>query len=150
MVDTKTYEQSGRPYYHRKLASVAPIFFSKEKLPTGAGRCILSFSQPLQHATSENGSCAAVFGMLRCRSCTATLVFLQCGCHFGPKAALQQAKNCSATLKRLRCKKVALSCRSPVDFRLPRLGTHVEDLLISFGDPQSDLFRFALISFNLF
>ena len=41
------------------------------------------------------------------------------------KAALQQAKNCSATLKKLRCRKVALSCRFPADFKLPRLGTHV-------------------------
>ena len=39
-----------------------------------------------------------------------------------PKAALQQAKNCSATLKKLRCRKVALSCRFPADFKLPRLG----------------------------
>ena len=32
------------------------------------------------------------FGMLRCRSCTATLAFLQCGCHFDQKAALQCSK----------------------------------------------------------
>ena len=30
---------------------------------------------------------------------------------FLPKAALQRAKNCTATLKKLRCRKVALSCR---------------------------------------
>ena len=31
--------------YHRNLSSVAPIFFGKEKFCTGAGRCMLSFSQ---------------------------------------------------------------------------------------------------------
>ena len=45
---------------------------------------------PLQHATSEDGSCAAIFGMLCCRSCTATLAFLQCGRHFD-----QIGKSCS-------------------------------------------------------
>ena len=40
---------------------------------------------------------------------------------FLPKAALQQAKNCSATLKKLRCRKVALSVRFPADFKPPRL-----------------------------
>ena len=38
-----------------------------------------------------------------------------------PKAALQKTKNCTATLKSC----VALSCRFPADFRLPRLGPHV-------------------------
>ena len=59
--------------------------------------------RPLQHATSENGSCAAVFGMLRCRSCTATLASLQCGCHFDQKlrcskrkTAVQHWKSCVA------------------------------------------------------
>ena len=46
---------------------------------------------------------------------------------FSPKAALQQAKNCTATSKMLRCRKVALSCRFPAGFkpppfRHPRLG----------------------------
>ena len=83
-----------------------------------------------QLVTSENGSCAAVFGKLRCKNCTATFPFLQCRRHFDQKTALQQAKNCTATLKKLRCRKVALSCRFRADFRLPRLGTHVQDLLI--------------------
>ena len=54
---------------------------------------------------------------------------------FGPKAALQQTKNCTATSKKLRCRKVALSCRFPAAFKPPRLGTHVSDLLTrdSFG-----------------
>ena len=52
---------------------------------------------------------------------------------FGPKAALQQTKNCTATSKKLRCRKVALSCRFPAAFKPPRLGTHVSDLLIAHG-----------------
>ena len=44
---------------------------------------------------------------------------------FLPKAALQQAKNCSATLKKLHCRTFALSCCFPADFKLPCLGTHV-------------------------
>ena len=68
--------------------------------------------------------------MLRCRNCTATLAFLQCGSHLDQKlrcskreTALQHRKSCVA-------KKVALSCRSPAGFKPPRLGTHVPDLLI--------------------
>ena len=80
----------------------------------------------MKHATSENGSCTAVFGMLRCRSCTATLAFLQCGCHFD--------QSCAAASEKLQCniQKVAfresgaflpLSCgfQAPT-FRHPRLG----------------------------
>ena len=48
---------------------------------------------------------------------------------FLPKAALQQANKCSATLKKPRCKKVALSCCFPADFKPPRLCTHLQDLL---------------------
>ena len=81
-----------------------------------------SYTPPLQY---ENRSCAAVFGKLRCGSCTATFAFSAVRKAFLPKAALQQAKNCTATLKQLRCRKVARSCRFPADFRLPRLGTHV-------------------------
>ena len=33
--------------HHRNLSSVDPLFFCKEKFCTGAGRCMLSFSQPL-------------------------------------------------------------------------------------------------------
>ena len=57
----------------------------------------------LQHATSENGSCTAVFGVLRCRNCTATLSLLQCGSHLDQKlrcskrkTALQHRKGCFA------------------------------------------------------
>ena len=69
---------------------------------------------------------------LRCNFRSAALQKLRCNIRFSavpkwflPKAALQQARNCSATLKKLRCRKVALSCRFPADFKPPRLGTHV-------------------------
>ena len=69
---------------------------------------------------------------LRCNFWNVALQKLHCNIRFSavwksfsPKAALQQAKNCSATLKKLRCRKVALSCRFPADFKLPRLGSHV-------------------------
>ena len=38
---------------------------------------------------------------------------------FVPKAALQQTKNCTATSKKLRCRKVALSCRFSAGFQAP-------------------------------
>ena len=41
----KPYENQENHIYHRNLSSVAPIFFGKEKFCTGAGRCMLSFSQ---------------------------------------------------------------------------------------------------------
>ena len=73
---------------------------------------------------------------LRCRFWNAALQKLHCNIRFSavrksflPKAALQQAKNCTATSTSLRCRKVALSCRFPAGFKPPRLGTHVSDLL---------------------
>ena len=73
---------------------------------------------------------------LRCSFWNAALQKLHCNIRlsavrtsFVPKAALQQAKNCTATSKSLRCRKVALSCRFPTGFKPPRLGTHVSDLL---------------------
>ena len=47
VVDTKILLKKNRKthIYHRNLSSVAPIFFGKEKFLTGAGRCVLSFSQ---------------------------------------------------------------------------------------------------------
>ena len=73
---------------------------------------------------------------LRCSFWNAALQKLHCNIgfsavrkSFGPKAALQQTKNCTATSKKLRCRKVALSCRFPAGFKPPRLGTHVSDLL---------------------
>ena len=78
-------------------------------------------------------SCASIFGKLHCRNCTATFAFLQCGSHCTRSCAATNAKmHCNiekaATLKKPRCgkgcRKVALSCRFPADFRLPRLGPH--------------------------
>ena len=84
---------------------------------------------------------------LRCSFWNVALQKLHCNICFSavrksfvPKAALQQAKNCTATLKKLRCRKVALSCRFPADFKLPRLGTHVYDLLTYTGNFQTGLF----------
>ena len=66
---------------------------------------------------------------LRCSFRSAALQKLHCNIcfsavrkSFGPKAALQQTENCTATSKKLRCRKVALSCRFPAGFKPPRLG----------------------------
>ena len=45
MVDTKPCQNQESRIYHRNLSFVAPIFLGKEKFFTGAGRCMLSFSQ---------------------------------------------------------------------------------------------------------
>ena len=75
---------------------------------------------------------------LRCNFWSAALQQLHCNVGFSavrmscwPKAVLQQAKNCSATLEKVRCKKVALSCgfQAPT-FRHPRLGP-AEDISAS-------------------
>ena len=68
---------------------------------------------------------ALPFQKVSLRSCSGIFAFLHCGCHFYQKAALQHTKKCLATSNKLRCKKVALICRFPVDLRLPRLGSHV-------------------------
>ena len=72
---------------------------------------------------SFNRSCAAVFGTLRCRSCTATFAFLQCGCHFDQKlrcskrkTAARHCKNCIARKWRF-----PAAFQAPT-FRHPRLG----------------------------
>ena len=59
----------------------------------------------MPQAKTEATCCAAIFGMLRCRSCTATLAFLQCGCHFDQK--LRCSKRKIATLESC----VARKCR---------------------------------------
>ena len=73
---------------------------------------------------------------LRCSFWNAAPQKLHCNIRFSavrtsfvPKAALQQTRNCTATSKSLRCRKVALSCRFPAGFKPPRLGTHVSDWL---------------------
>ena len=70
---------------------------------------------------SESRSCAAIFGKLRCRSCTATLAFLQWEVIF-TKSCPSTSEKLHCNIDKLRCRKVALSCRFPEDFRLPRLG----------------------------
>ena len=61
-------------------------------------------------------SCAAETALQQSLFCNADVIFTK-GC-----AATR--KKLHATLKKLRCRKVALSCRFPADFRLPlpRLG----------------------------
>ena len=73
-----------------------------------------------QAVTSENGSCAAVFGMLRCRNCTATFAFLQCGRHLYQKlrsskrkTALQHRNRCVAAFLPLSCGFQAPTFRHP-------------------------------------
>ena len=41
----KPYKNQENHIHHRNLSSVDPIFFCKEKFCTGAGRCMLYFSQ---------------------------------------------------------------------------------------------------------
>ena len=41
----KPYKNQESRIHHRDLSSVVPIFFCKEKFCTGAGRCMVSFSQ---------------------------------------------------------------------------------------------------------
>ena len=53
-------------------------------------------------------------------SCAGEIAFSAVRMSFLPKVALQQTENCTATLAKLHCKKVALSCRFPADFKLPR------------------------------
>ena len=69
--------------------------------------------------------CAAEVALQHWLFCSADVILT--------KAALQGAKNCTATSKKLHCKKVALSCRFPAGFKPPRLGTHVSDLLKKTG-----------------
>ena len=51
VVDTKTLEKPGKPYPPPKSFLCGPHFFCKEKYCTGAGRCMLSFSQRLARQT---------------------------------------------------------------------------------------------------
>ena len=60
----KTFQTGGRykkPYinqeshiYHRNISSVAPIFLGKGKFCTGAGRCMLPFSQEQKRDRGRN------------------------------------------------------------------------------------------------
>ena len=103
----------------------------------GGGECRFYFygRRDFSEWHNESGSCAAIFGMLRCRSCTATFVFLQCACHFD--------QSCAAASEKLHCNiaKAAFqqsgaflppSCgfQAP-KFRHPRLGPAEQPFLSS-------------------
>ena len=51
-----------------------------------------SKAHPCNMPLAKTVSCAAVFGKLRCRSCTATFAFLQSGCHFYHKLRCSKRK----------------------------------------------------------
>ena len=130
-----------------------PFPMSDERLPIGVlevNAYTMSFSmssgklqilQQVLNPTPLNpapATCHKRKRKLRCSFLNAALQKLHCNIRFSavrtsfvPKAALQQTKNCTATSKSLRCRKVALSCRFPAGFKPPRLGTHVSDLLNS-------------------
>ena len=83
--------------------------------------------QPCNMPQAKTEAAFAIFGKLRCRSCTATFAVLQCGSPFLPIVPLQQAKNCTATLQKTALHEsgafLPLSCgfQAPT-FRHPRLG----------------------------
>ena len=103
------------------------------------------YSQQVLNPTPLNptpATCHKRKRKLRCSFRNAALQKLHCNIgfsavrkSFGPEAALQQTKNCTATSKKLRCREVALSSRFPAGFKPPRLGTHVSDLLTFHGGP---------------
>ena len=86
---------------------------------------VLNPTPPLQHATSENRSCAAIFS----ESCAAEValqhsLFCSVNIVFAENStATNERPHCG--IEKPRCSKVALSCRFPADFMLPRLGSHV-------------------------
>ena len=74
---------------------------------------------------------------LRCSFRNAALQKLHCNIgfsavrkSFGPKAALQQTKNCTATSKKAALQESGAFLPLPAGFKPPRLGTHVSDLLM--------------------
>ena len=78
-------------------------------------------------ATSENKTCAALFGKLRCRSCTASCV-IGCFC----RAEVVCTKSCAAAneklhcdIEKVHCRNGTLSCPFTADFRPTHLGSHV-------------------------
>ena len=132
-----------RPFMHRVYSAERGIetMVSEGARPWGRGRSA-SAENPRQNSNQQvlnptplnptPATCHERKLKLRCSFRNAALQKLHCNICFSaarksflPKAALQQARNCTATLEKLRCKKVALSCRFPADFKLPRLGTHV-------------------------
>ena len=69
--------------------------------------------QETEVALQFSKSSAAETALQHSLFCSAEVIFAK-------SAALQQTKNCAATLKKLRCRKVAFSCRFPADFKPPR------------------------------
>ena len=61
--------------------------------------------------------CAAEVALQHWLFCSADVILA--------KSCAAASENCTATLEKLHCRKVALSCRFPADFKPPRLGTHV-------------------------
>ena len=77
---------------------------------------LLQSADKTEVALQFSESCAAEVALQHSFFCSVDVVVFT-------KAVLQQAKNCTATLQKLRCKKVALSCnfQAPT-FRHPRSG----------------------------
>ena len=100
---------------------VAPKFGSeKVSRYTGVSQLQLRVSRYTVQLRTEvalqfSECCAAEVALQHWLFCSAEVI--------STKAAPQRTKNCTATLKKLRCRKVALSCRFPAPtFRHPRLG----------------------------
>ena len=91
-----------------------------------------SSASPESHHYKRKSSCTAtIFGKLHC--CNVRLSAVRTS--FLPIAALLRTKNSIETLKKLCCKRVALSCWFPADLRLPRLGSHFWVLLAPYRLP---------------
>ena len=130
----KPYENQENHIYHRNLSSAAPIFFGKEKFCTGAGRCMLSFSQffpeqMLKFITSRS---------VTWRCLKDFLIFLRkfnLGCFFTPPSMRNRRSQFSA-----------ISMALPPD-SLP-LSIHFDRFSVIFN--QFNQFQSVLIKFNQF
>ena len=67
--------------------------------------------------------CAAGTALQHCLFCSAEVIWT--------KSCAAANEKLHRNIEKLRCRKVALSCRFPAAFKPPRLGTHVSDLLKS-------------------
>ena len=125
------------------------VFSQKSKAGSAMGIAIQEVLNPTP-LNPTPATCHKRKRKLRCNFWNAALQKLHCNIGFSamrtsfvPKVALQQTKNCTATSKSLRCRKVALSWRFPAGFKPPRLGTHVSDLLSNRKSQKSLRFRCA-------
>ena len=96
----------------------SPFFWLPEKSDLGTPLIwvlfsVLQINPAPATCHKRNGSCAAVFGTLRCRSCTATFAFLQCG------HVIFLTKSCAAASEKLQCniEKAALQETGGILFR---------------------------------